>query len=190
MNRSLLNLWRVWDMIYYSFSRLQYVKKNENLFRIVLLPYWGSELKTKNGHTIVKDDLVIKLHIHNLRLAEIIHQKKDAKALGLLLLREIRKSLPGLAQFVANHPRADEIRGVVGTTFLHRGAENLGFSTMEPLSSIYKAKTYYLKWMLRIMHPDGKARLNKENDNLTIKRVFISKEELFDLYLKPDPLYE
>lgn len=185
MNISLLHLWRVWDTIYYHSTRLQYVEKNHNLFRIVLLPFWSEPLVTKHGSIINKNDLVLKLHIHNFRLAEMIYKKKDSKALGIMLLREVRNSMPGLARYVACHPYVDQITGVVGTTFLHRGVEHLGFSTTNPIESkIYKIKSIYLKWMLRLMHPDGKDRLYKQNDKLTIKRVFISKKELLDLYLK------
>ncbi len=185
MNISLLHLWRVWDIIYYHSTRLQYVDKKHNLFRIVLLPFWGEQLVTKHGSTINKNDLVLKLHIHNFRLAEMIYRKKESKALGIILLREVRNSMPGLARFVAYHPHADQIKGVVGTTFLHRGVEHLGFSTSKPIESkIYKVKKIYLKWMLRLMHPDGKDRLYKQKEKLTIKRVFISKRELLDRYLK------
>lgn len=186
MNIALLQLWRIWDHIYYHSTRLQYIDKNNNLFRIVLLPYWGNRLVTKSGHEINKNDLVIKLHIHNFRLAEMIYEKKGAKALGILLLREVRNSMPGLAQFVANHPMADRIKGIVGTTFLHRGVEKLGFTTSEPINTgIYRLKSLYLKWMMRLMHPDGKKRLESSaQEKLVIKRVFISKEELLDLYYK------
>lgn len=185
MNISLLNLWRVWDVIYYHTTRLQYIDKKTNLFRIVWKPFWGDTLVTKNGSVINKNDIVLKLHIHNFRLAEIIYKKRDTKALGILLLREVRNSMPGLARYVAHHPNSDQISGVVGTTFLHRGVEKLGFSTTNPIESkVYQIKSMYLKWMLWFMHPDGKSRLGDQKDKLTIKRVYISKQELLDLYLK------
>lgn len=184
MNVAFLNLWRVWDTIYYHSTRLQYIEKNHNLFRIVLLPFWGERLVTNNGASINKNDLVLKLHIHNFRLAEIMYKKKDTKALGIMLLREVRKSMPGLARYVAQHPKSELITGVVGTTFLHRGVENLGFSTSTVDSKIYKIKCIYLKWMLRLMHPDGKDRVVQRSNNLTVKRVFISRHELLEKYLE------
>lgn len=187
VNASLLYAWRLWDQIYYYSSRLQYVNKNHNVFRVVLLPYWGPELKSNQGMKIEKGDLIVKLHLHNCRLAEIIHHNKNAKALGILLLREVRNSLPGLASFIARHPKSEQIRGVVGTTFLHRGVESLGFSKSPPtMTMTYKIKNYYLRWMLRLMHPDGKERLGRQSEKLTISRVFMTKEELFERYLRND----
>lgn len=183
MNTPLLTLWRLWDTVYYHSSRLQYIDKNYNLFRTVLMPYWGAPLCTKSGQWIHKNDIVLKLHIHNFRLAELIYNKKDVKAPGILLLREVRKSMPGLARFVAGHPAYDNIVGVVGTSFLHRGVEQLGFSISDPIeSSIYRIKRMYLKWMLRLMHPEGKQRLQTNSEMLTIKRIFISKKELLERY--------
>lgn len=184
MNTTLLNLWRLWDIVYYHSSRLQYVDKKNNLFRIVFLPYWGEQLVTKNGDVISKNDLVLKLHLHNYRLAELIYKKKGVKALGIVLLREVRQSMPGLAHYVAAHPHSDRIVGVVGTSFLHRGVEHLGFTCSDPIdSTIYRIKKIYLKWMLQFMHPEGKKRITAAKDNLLIKRIFISRRELLEQYL-------
>ncbi len=183
MNTTLLNLWRIWDIVYYHSSRLQYIDKHKNLFRIVFLPYWGERLETSSGDIIKKNDLVLKLHIHNFRLAELIYSKRDVKALGIVLLREVRRSMPGLARYVASHPQSEQIVGVVGTSFLHRGVEHLGFTSSDPIdSSIYKIKRMYLKWMLQLMHPEGKKRVITANENLIIKRIFISRKELLEQY--------
>lgn len=185
MNSLILRLWGLWDPIYYHFSRLQYVDQRNNLFRIALIPYWDSTpLYTRMGEVINKGDLVIKIHIHNYRLAQMIHQRNDSHALGLLLLREIRRSLPGLAHFILTSPFREKIKGLVGTTFLYRGSENLGFTvTAPPLTLKMRIKNIYLRWMLTMIHPDGRGRTAHDPSAFMVKRVFMSAEELVRRYV-------
>ncbi|MBE3553769.1 MAG: hypothetical protein IMW85_01945 [Thermicanus sp.] len=184
MNSYLLRVWGLWDRIYYYSSRLQYVEKGENLFRVVLMPYWDrTPLYTRSGTMISKGDLVVKLHIHNYKLAKILFERKGAHALGLILLREIRRSLPGLVRFIDHHPNREQIKGIVGTTFLYRGAENLGFTVYSPpLTLKMRIKNWYLRWMMRMVHPQGKDRLDRQAEPLMVRRVFMSKAELYRYY--------
>lgn len=184
MNSFILRLWGLWDPIYYYFSRLQYVDRRNNLFRVVLLPYWDEiPLYTRSGDKIEKGDLIIKIHIHNYKLAKMIYGRKNANTLGLILLREIRSSLPGLARFILASPFQEKIKGLVGTTFLYRGAENLGFTIVEPPQTLrMKIKNIYLRWMLWIIHPEGRGRFQHVDSRLTVKRVFMTKDELLQKY--------
>lgn len=185
MNEALLTAWRIWDFIYYYCTRLVYVdKKNDNIFRVVVKKYWGEPLKAGDEVVIKPGDYYVKLHIHNCQLAMHLFGVKDEMGLGLRALKEIRKSLPALAQYVAELPHEQEIKGVVGTTILHRGARPLGFHVQDialPLLRWYK--TAFFKVILVLCHPEGLKRLRHKGDQLVAKRVFMSKTELLNRYL-------
>ncbi|MGD8189731.1 YkoP family protein [Brevibacillus ginsengisoli] len=184
MNTGILSLWGIWDTIYQNCSRLQYIEKGKNIFRVVTLHYSGEPLTTSSKQTIESGHLIIKLHIHNYLFANLCRGIKNDTRMILLLRRQITESLPMLAAFLAAHPRADEIKGIVGTTMLYKGVEQLGFSISDvPMTWFFRYKRWYLRLMLRIIHPDGIKRLKTFDKNIPLKRVYMSKEELLNRYL-------
>ena len=46
--------------------------------------------------------------------------------------------MPHLADYINQHKRKDEIKGVVGITMLHKGAARLGFDVIKPSSGCYR----------------------------------------------------
>jgi len=183
MNSGILSLWGIWDTVYQCCTRLQYVDREKNIFRIVLLRYRGEVLATADGQEIRPGDLIIKLHIHNYRLAKMFYGLHNETKMALLLRKRILESLPQLAAFVAALPQSAQIKGVVGTTMLSKGAEKLGFSVSQvPLTPFFRYKRWYLKLMIRLIHPDGAKRLSR-NQDLVLNRVYMSKAELFRRYL-------
>ncbi|MBO8165015.1 MAG: hypothetical protein H0Z34_15070 [Brevibacillus sp.] len=183
MNAGILSLWGVWDAIYQRCTRLQYVDKGKNIFRIVQLRYRGEVLTTADGQLIRPGDRIIKLHIHNYYLATRFQGITSDTRMGLLLRQYILISLPQLAAYVASLPQAEQIKGIVGTTMLAKGAEQLGFSVSEvPMTLFFRYKSWYLKLMLSLIHPDGFKRVRNQPE-LVLKRVYMSKDELFRRYL-------
>lgn len=186
MNGGLLTAWRLWDSIYYQLTRLQYVDKaSGNIFRIVVLQYKGRPLETSDGITIQSGDYIARLHIHNCKLAQMLKGIDDENRMVLIVLREIRKSLPRLAQVLVHHPQYPEIKGLVGTTMLYRGARPLGFDVADMESGWYQQfKTVILKLMLFFFHPEGMNRFKRKPEFLIPKKVYISVDELMRRYSK------
>lgn len=185
MNTGILMLWGVWDAIYFRCSRLEYINKGDNIFRIVLLRYQGEPLITSDNQQISSGDLILKLHLHNYFFATLCQGVKDETRVVLLLRRHVIKSLPQLAAYLNSLPQADQIKGIVGTTMLHKGVEPLGFSISDvPMNNwFWHFKRWYLKLIMRIIHPNGKERIKSWDNYLPLKRVYMSKEELFRRYL-------
>lgn len=183
----LLTAWRAWDQIYYHCTRLKYVdKENRNLFRVVVKRYRGEPLTTSDGVSLQKGDWYAKLHLHNCLFAQMIReQPPDGISLALFTVNSIRGSLPALARYVANHPRSREIQVLLGTTFLHRGAQRLGFDVADMVCSrnYLRLKSWFFKMILVNCHPDGWRRLQGQSNQLVPKRVYISKEKFFKRYL-------
>ncbi|WP_134686404.1 YkoP family protein [Brevibacillus migulae] len=191
MNTGILLLWGIWDALYQRCTRLRYIEKGKNIFRIVLLPYRGESLITSDQRQINRGDMIIKLHIHNYLFARLCRDVKDEVRLVLMLRRHIVHSLPQLADYLRMLPERDQIKGIVGTTMLHKGVEPLGFTVSDvPMSWFFRYKRWYLRLMLRIIHPQGKERVMNWNEHMPLKRVYMSKEELFRRYLPVEEIGE
>lgn len=186
MNIGILYLWGLWDFLYQRCTRLRYIEKGKNIFRIVLLHYHGENLVTMDQQEIIRGDLILKLHIHNYLFARLCQGVKNEARLALMLRKHIVESLPQLALYLYRMPEVDQIKGIVGTTMLHKGVEPLGFSCSDvPMTWFFRYKRWYLRIMLRIIHPHGKQRVQAWNHHMPLKRVYMSKEELFRRYLPP-----
>ncbi|GGA35564.1 hypothetical protein GCM10007416_05510 [Kroppenstedtia guangzhouensis] len=180
-----LAVWQWVDKLYYWVTRLQYVDRNHhNLFRVVVKPYRGETLITRDGVRLKKGDWYAKLHLHNFRIAQLLTQTSRRKGrraeigIELMILRQIRSSFPALAEFLERHPHSNRIQVLLGTTFLHSGSEYLGFDAREIPGIIrMQLKAFFLKLILVSCHPQGWKRLRNYKHPLIPKRVFISREE-------------
>ena len=186
MNAALLTAWRLWDAIYYHCTRLAYVdKRNHNIFRVVVKKYRGKPLVAGGQPVISNGDYYVKLHMHNCQLALRMRGASGDMQLAIIALREVRNSLPALAEYVNNHPQAARIKGVVGTTILHRGARPLGFHIQQIDSHVFRSfKSLFFKLILLLSHPNGFSRIRIKSDQLVAKRVFMSKEALLQRFLR------
>lgn len=183
MNTSLLMLWRYWDEIYQRCTRLTYIEKGKNIFRVVPLRYRGEPLRTSDERIIQDGDFILKLHIHNYYFASLCRGVQDELRVALLLRRHILQSLPKLAAFLEAMEEREKIKGIVGTTMLHKGVVPLGFSISDvPMNWFFRYKRWYLRLMLRLVHPDGKRRLQTWKQDMPLKRVYMSKEMLLARY--------
>jgi len=184
MNGTLLKCWQLFDRTYQRIMKLEPVDPaRENLFRVQVVPYHGPLLQTPDGALIQNGDLVCKIHLYNCLLMRKLQGITHQNRLGLLTLREIRRSLPGLADYIRTHPAEPYIKGVVGTTILYRGATQLGFTVAELPPSVFNwLKNRYLLWMLGICHPEGKRRLRRNPEKLTVRQLFMTKEQLYEKY--------
>ncbi|MFC4557504.1 hypothetical protein ACFO3D_04695 [Virgibacillus kekensis] len=177
MKNYLLGAWNAIDPIYYGISRLHYVpdqEDNNTLFRVRLTRYKGYSVVLSDGTVISKDDLLIKLHLHNVRMiSELAAVESDIKK-AVLIYHRVRDGLPGLAKFLASHDRGNEIKGVIGITTLCRGAERLGFEKVTIRSrpySLYKKMT-----LLPIKH------IANTKLDLDPAYLFMSKQQLLSKY--------
>ncbi len=184
MNAALLQVWQILDQAYQQMVKLHPVNSAEdNLFRVQILRYSGKPLLASDGQNIQAGDLICKIHLHNCLLMQKLKGITHQNRLGLYTLKEIRRSLPGLAYYVRTHPDEPLIKGIVGTTILYRGASQLGFSIAEMPPTFYNhMKNGYLLWMLWMCHPEGKHRLQRNPEKLRVKQVFMTKEQLYQKY--------
>ncbi len=180
MQQLMIRLWNGWDMIYYRCTRLRYVDKGKNIFRVAVKHYRGEPLKTVDGYHLQPGDLYAQLHLHNVLLAKIIRQTTRQEFVWAVTLKKIiLSSLPQLAEFIEQHPHSKQIRVILGTTFLHRGATKLGFEITDIPFTRYKLwKSLGIRIIFLFCHPRGLKEIFRRKQDFIPKRVFISKEKL------------
>ncbi len=144
----LIQLWNLLDPIYYFFSRLQCMEEstgNKHVLRVRLTRYRGSTVVLSDGTNIYKNDLLIKIHLHNARLLkEALHIENEMKK-TMYIYKSVKASLPPLAMFLSRHPKRNEIKGIVGITTINKGHARLRFESFPITSCSYK-------WFKQLAH--------------------------------------
>lgn len=137
----ILSIWGLIDPIYYFFSRLTYpplIDKKDNILRIRLTKYKGRNITLSDGTKINKNDILVKIHLHNVRLLKELKGIKSELKKAKLIFQYVRRSLPGVECFIQNSPHAGKIKGVLGITSRNKGSERLGFEIFDITNPLYK----------------------------------------------------
>ena len=86
MRSCFLSIWSVIDPFYYFFSRLTLIDKSQsNIFRVRLTKYKGIDVVLSDGTVIKKNDVLIKIHLHNIKLIKEMQHIESAVRRGLLI---------------------------------------------------------------------------------------------------------
>lgn len=177
-----LSIWRTLDPIYYLFTRLTYLGMDEDssecVFRVRLTRYKGRTVMLKDGTEIKKNDLLVKIHLHNVKLIKDLHHIDNDFKKVVCLFHKVQASLPHVARYLEKHKDCREIKGIIGITLLDRGCQKLGF---EPY--IIQNKWYRL-FKLSSLIPIAILSSNKEKRFFTLKPHYLmmSKTQLFNRY--------
>jgi hypothetical protein len=178
-----LSIWYLLDPIYYSFTRLTYVRdetERKLIFRVRDTRYKGRQIILSDGTVIQKNDRLLKIHLHNAKLLKDLHPVTCDVARGRYIFQSVLTSLPALAAFVDEHPHKDELKGIIGITTLHRGCRRLGFETYEIKSrfyQLYKKLTFILIISLSTSS-FSKQSIQKQQP----KYLFMSTKNLYSRY--------
>ncbi len=141
MRGYLIAIWSFFDPYYYLCTRLTYLPSKEtegNIFRIRLTKYKGREIILSDGTKINKNDILVKIHLHNVKLLKELKDIKSEIKKIKMIYRYVQKSLPGVESYIRSCYRYDEIKGIIGITHLHKGSERLGFEMIDITNPIYK----------------------------------------------------
>jgi hypothetical protein len=90
------------------------------------------------GHKINKNDMLVKIHLHNVRLLKELKDIKNEFKKVKVIYSYVQKSLPGLEMYIRNNAHSDKIKGIIGITLLNKGCERLGFDIFDISNPIYK----------------------------------------------------
>jgi hypothetical protein len=141
MRGYVLSFWSLVDPLYYFFTRLKSLPCEEikgNIFRIRFTKYKGRNIVLSDGTEINKNDILIKIHLHNVRLLKELKDIKSEIKKAKIIYHYVQKSLPGIEIHIRNCSHSQEIKGIIGITLLNKGCERLGFEVFYISHPIYK----------------------------------------------------
>ncbi|WP_404328341.1 YkoP family protein [Mesobacillus maritimus] len=141
MRGYILSIWSLIDPFYYFCTRLTYLPGKDtggNIFRVRLTKYKGRNVVLSDGTQINKNDTLVKIHLHNVRLLKELKDIENEFKRGAIIYHYIKNSLPSVEIYIRNNRHSEKIKGIIGITQLNRGCERLGFENFEIANPIYK----------------------------------------------------
>ena len=120
------------DPIYYYFTaKTNLSSKEGNIFRVRLTKYKGKNFVLSDGTKINKNDLLVKIHLHNSKLLKEFKNMKSELKKARMIYNYVRNSLPEMDYYIQNHPYSSKIKGIIGISTLYKGSEKLGFEVFD-----------------------------------------------------------
>ncbi|WP_461178051.1 YkoP family protein [Virgibacillus ainsalahensis] len=176
-----LSAWNIIDPLYYRFTRLQYIEKksgDKTIMRVRLSRYRGRTVTLLDGTVINKNDLLVKIHLHNVELLRKLQGVDSEIKKALTIYKNVQESLPLVARYIQLQDCAAEIKGLIGITMLNRGSRKLGFEPF-PIHNTYY-KLFKQAALTPIFFLSSSKASNKEKPPPTY--LFMSKNRLFNQY--------
>lgn len=178
----LIQLWNLLDPIYYFCSRLHCLEEsatgNKQFLRVRLTRYRGYTVALSDGTVIHKNDLLIKIHLHNARLLkEALHIENEMKK-TMYIYKSVKSSMPLLAMFLSEHPKRNEIKGIVGITTINKGHARLGFESFPITNRLYKWFKQITHYPIYLLSPTRTTVKSSRNPHY----LFISKDIMLSEY--------
>lgn len=183
--RSLVFLWLVWEKLFHMMFHLQTANKEDPFLHYRIRTYHGDTVEMDGGGELRSGDRVMELHFDNKKLFEIGSRSKSPVQLAIKMIRCMEKELPILAKEFTDHPELHNAKALYGVSMINRGPEQFGFTVTDlPKGLFASSSTLYLKFLLRVIHPDGGSRLKQSAENLIPKLILMPTEMLVRQYLK------
>jgi len=182
-----VTLWSIIDPIYYALTRLHYIQSEtkSSVFRVRLTKYKGKDITLKDGTNIYKNDLLIKIHLHNVRLLKEVLTIQNPVNRGKIIYRAVYNSMPDLAKYIEKHPNRDQIKGIIGITMLNKGVRHLGFECHYPENMFYIWLKKLTQLPIYFMSSSFISFQKFKNQKPTY--LFMSKDKLTKKYLHKIP---
>ena len=177
-----LSFWRYIDPIYFSLTRLQYPCSDQGngIFRVRLTRYKGKNVMLSDGSEICKNDLLVKIHLHNIKVIKDCTHMKNELLKGKAVFKMVLDSMPQLASYIYNHPSEEKIKGIIGITLINRGYKRLGFECIRPESKLYKQfKKISQLFIYVLSHSTFSVKNIKKHHPVYL---MMSKEKLMEKY--------
>jgi peptidoglycan-N-acetylglucosamine deacetylase len=173
----------VWSIVEWAFARVLRIVPVNQIFRISPITWrFGDRVDAESGKLIVRDGAkAMDIHFQNDTLMAISNEG-DNKAL-VRALKLTRNGLKDLARLVEHHPQYQDVEVFCAVTLMNKGIEMLGFHVEElPSSTQRRLIESYLRFLMGMYHPEGFARLREGTRSLTLKLVWMTKDEVIQRY--------
>ncbi|GIN89081.1 hypothetical protein J6TS1_10220 [Siminovitchia terrae] len=173
--------WNVVDPIYFHLTRLHHIKNKcgkKTIMRVRLTRYQGRNVVLSDGTEICKNDLLVKVHLHNVKLLSEIMQYKNDLRKAKIIYSSVKSSLPDVVDYIQSSKLNDEIKGLIGITTLYKGCKRLGFEPYSIKNPVYKK--FKQTALLPIYFLSSNNQANHELPEPMY--LFMSKDTLFQKY--------
>lgn len=179
MKKFLIHVWGIIDHIYLFFTRLECLEKismKYNIFRVRLTRYKGHDVTLSDGTLIKKNDLLVKIHLHNIRIVKEMKCIDPKWNKSIFLYKKVQESLPDLAVFIIQHKNNEQIKGIIGITMIDKGYKRLGFESVSITSLSYL-------WFKRIsLYPIQILSSSTRKHTPNPQYLFMSKDVICQKY--------
>jgi len=185
MRKFFLKVWYALDPLYSAFIRLQPLvpaSQEDIVFRIRLTKFNGKTTLLSDGTQIHTNDLLIKIHLYNIKLLYNDSHIKNDLVKGKMIYKKVRNSMPYLADFIKNHPKESEIKGIIGITTINKGFHLLGFESSHPSNKLYAYFKKFFQMPIYLLSGSNISMADLKKRKTTY--LLMSKEQLYKKYAK------
>ncbi|RCX22483.1 peptidoglycan/xylan/chitin deacetylase (PgdA/CDA1 family) [Fontibacillus phaseoli] len=182
--RCVVSLWLLWEKIFHLVFQLQSANKEDPFLYFRIRPYHGDPVEMIGGIKLCNGDRIMELHFDNKKLFEIGTRSKSSMQLAIKMVRNMEKELPKLAKHVVDHRELHDVKALYGVSMINRGPEKFGFTVTDLQKGWFaKSSQWYLKFLLRVIHPDGNSRVKQSAEQLIPKLIVMPIDYLVKQYL-------
>lgn len=176
----------IWSMVEYIFTRLYRVHTQNAMFRVSRAKWHHGKRLDPAGLPLLQDgDDTLDIHFRNDTLIALSSNSANNRAV-IRSLKLAKDGLKDIARILQFHPIYSQFQAIASVTLMNRGIEMLGFH-VEPLPQTFETKRLqlYMQFLMAMYHPEGFRRLHQGRQTLTLKLVWMSREEVIARYGEP-----
>lgn len=91
------------------------------VFRVRLTKYKGHHVVLSDGTHIRKNDVLVKIHLHNIKLIRELQSIESAVRKGIIIYQKVYQSMPMLLEYINNHKKAKKSKESLALQCLIKG---------------------------------------------------------------------
>lgn len=183
--RMIVALWMCWERGFVKLMRVKPVDHDNTLLQVRITEYRGKQpIHLPDGERIEQGDRIAELHLDNHLLYRLGASSTSTVHLAIQLVRRMEMLMPQIIRLLQTDPDYKGVKGLYGISIIHRGTRKLGFTVLDLPKGLFSTLTrMYLRFLLYMVHPQGKDRLKTKPDLLVPKIIAISTKELMNRYI-------
>lgn len=174
------SLWMMWENLFTVITKFRSQSvRTYGICKLVVLKYQGEGIVCQDGHQIVPGDWVGELHLDNRQVVQLTRTLGADRA-GIRTARMLREAMKEISRELDSNSELSKVQALTGVTLLHRGIiHGIGFEQF-PIKSGLQRQWFgiYLRFLLRMLHPEGKQRVQSNSEKLSPMMLVVSKQSL------------
>lgn len=183
LKKTVVALWMGWEKLFHLVFRLKTIHPEDPLIHFRVRRYQGQQVTMNDGCTLKPGDQVMEMHFDNKLLFELGMKAKSPVQLAIRMVRRMEKEMPRVARYVADHAELSKVKALYGVSMINRGPEQFGFTVMDLPKGLFSISSrIYLKFLMRVIHPDGGSRLKQAPEMLIPKLILMPLNYLAEHY--------